>query len=97
MSTQDVPSGAGFDYQNDTWTVVDQMLGDSRVLIKHHTDSFNHFVEHLIPIITSGSNPITFETGFDGEEGEYTKIYEIYFENVRVSKPVIKLVVHSIE
>jgi len=47
-----------FVYEEDTWKVIKSYLKETG-LISHQLDSFNYFVEHLMPKITKQYNPIT--------------------------------------
>ena len=74
---------------NDIWYVLDNYFSDKRRLIKHHIDSFNNFLEHLIPQTLSENGPHIVYYNFNEKKSKYMSEIHISFQEPQISKPVI--------
>jgi DNA-directed RNA polymerase II subunit RPB2 len=78
-----------FDWDVDTWTVMDSCFEQDKFLTKHQIDSYNNFVDYIIPQIIERNNPITIATDYDKIKGTFKKTCTIEFEHIHLSKPLI--------
>ena len=77
-----------FDY-NNTWDVINELFSDKSRLVEHHLDSFNNFIEVLIPQTLKEFSPQKIYYDFDEKISKFKKEIHIYFEDTFISKPVI--------
>ena len=71
-----------FDY-NKTWNIIDSIFYDKSILVKHHIDSFNNFIDTLIPQTLREYSPVKIFYNFDENIHKYilnkeTTIQEIH-------------------
>ena len=60
--------------------------GKNNIFSKHHTDSYNHFIQNDLPKIIESRNPIQYKN--ESATGMFKKIkVEIDFRNITVEKP----------
>lgn len=82
-----------FDWENNTWEVVDTFFKQNDILINHHITSFNHFMEKDIQSIVREKEFSTVKIynkdKYDEEKEIYREIYEIEFGKIHISKPVL--------
>jgi|TARA_B110000483_G_C18205332_1_gene547318 DNA-directed RNA polymerase II subunit RPB2 len=82
-----------FDWENNTWDVIDTFFKQNNILINHHLTSFNHFMEKDIQSIVREKEFSTVKVynkdKYDEEKELYKEIYEIEFGKVHISKPVL--------
>ncbi len=82
-----------FDWENNTWEVIDTFFKQSNVLINHHLTSYNYFMEKEIQAIVREKEFSTVKIynkdKYDEEKELYREIYEIEFGKVHISKPVL--------
>ena len=74
-----------FNYNKNTFTVIDKMLENNYIVRKIQLDSFNDFVKTLIPIIITQYNPLTYK--FSDEHKKYELILEL--KNPRLIFPEV--------
>ena len=66
---------------------------NKEVLVKHHIDSFNHFIDNKIPEIIeeyNKNNKNIINAEFDPEIDDYRLKYYIKFGKIYISKPIIQ-------
>lgn len=78
-----------FDWNKQTWNVIESYFNDPKVLVKHQIDSYNDFVDNKIQRVITETNPIISYTNFNVEHGKYMTEYQVEFGDISVSKPVI--------
>lgn len=82
-----------FDWENKTWDVIDTFFKQDNILIDHHLNSFNYFMNYELQSIVREKdyNPIKiFNKDTWNEELQlYTETYQIEFGKVYISKPVL--------
>ena len=82
-----------FDWENNTWEVIDTFFKQDNILINHHLTSFNYFMEKDIQAIVREKEYSTVKVynkdKYDEEKELYKEIYEIEFGKVHISKPVL--------
>ncbi len=82
-------SSNNFNWEKDTWTVLDSYFSDKRKLVAHQIDTYNHFVENKLQEIINEFNPIVSYMDFNVELGKYMTEYHVIFGDIYISKPVI--------
>jgi len=82
-----------FDWENNTWDVIDTFFKQDSVLINHHLKSFNYFMEKDIQAIVREKEFSTVKIynkdKYDEEKELYREVYEIEFGKIYISKPVL--------
>ena len=82
-----------FDWENNTWEVIDTFFKQDSVLINHHLTSFNYFMEKDIQAIVREKEFSTVKVynkdKYDEEKELYKEVYEIEFGKIYISKPVL--------
>ena len=80
-----------FNLEKDTWEVIKAYFenGNNNILINHHIESFDNFIETKIPAIVKQFNPLSIYNLYDPEENTYQNEIRIEFGNVYFSKPMI--------
>jgi DNA-directed RNA polymerase II subunit RPB2 len=48
-----------FNYEKNTWKVIEAYFKDNNLLLKHQVSSYNYFMDNLLATITKQYNPIT--------------------------------------
>lgn len=79
-----------FDWNIDTWKTLDSYFGQKGVLLQHQTESYNDFVDYVIPQIIERNNPVIIASDYDEEIKDFKKKYIIEFLQTYVSKPLIQ-------
>ena len=75
-----------FNWEDNTWNVLDSYFVDKKILVSHHLESYNHFIKESLGEIIREHNPIiTYENYGEKNFNEY----HVNFNNVYISKPVI--------
>ena len=46
--TKESKKSDDFDWETNTWDVIDTFFKQDNILIEHHLSSFNHFMTHVI-------------------------------------------------
>ena len=77
-----------WNWDRDNWKVLDILFKDIS-LIRHQTESFNDFIDVLIPQIIERNNPIVINLDRDNKLDLFRKKYEIKFGKTFISKPII--------
>ena len=75
-----------YNWDDKTWNILDSYFSNKDVLIKHHTESYNHFINIELPNIVRENNPLII---YDSHGEKKLNEYHINFNNVYISKPVI--------
>jgi DNA-directed RNA polymerase beta subunit len=82
-----------FDWESNTWTVIDRFFKQDNILINHHINSFNYFMNHQLQEIIKEKefNPIKIydKNSWNETLQLYTRIYQIEFGKIYISKPVL--------
>jgi DNA-directed RNA polymerase II subunit RPB2 len=82
-----------FDWENKTWNVIDTFFKQDNILIDHHLNSFNYFMNIELPSIVKEKefNPIKIfnKDTWNDELQLYTETYQIEFGKIYISKPVL--------
>ena len=83
-----------FDWENNTWDVIDTFFKQDAILVNHHLTSFNYFMEKDIQAIVREKEYSTVKiynkNSYDTEKELFREIYEIEFGKVHISKPVLQ-------
>jgi DNA-directed RNA polymerase II subunit RPB2 len=79
------------DYNTDTWEVVKCFLktNNGKVLIKHHIESFNDFMDHKIQMIVNQFNSVSIYNKYNQDTNNYTYEIVIDFGEIYFSNPII--------
>lgn len=78
-----------FDWNKNTWDVIDTYFKDEHVLVKHQLESFNNFISDGIPDVIKEYNPIKIPANYDEESNRFLLEYVIEFKDIYIGKPVI--------
>lgn len=78
-----------YNWETDTWNVIDSYFRDQKVLVKHQIESYNDFVDNKIQKIINEFNPVRSFTDFNEDLGKYMTEYHIEFGDISISKPII--------
>lgn len=78
-----------FDWDIHTWATLDSYFGQGRVLTEHQTESFNNFVDFIIPQIIEKNNPVVIATDYDSRYKVFQRVVEVEFMQTYLSKPLI--------
>jgi len=73
-----------FDWENDTWVVIKQLLSKENYLIRHQLDSFNDFKDRLIAEIIQQYNPLKLNYE-QTESGQFQYSVEVRFGDIYLS------------
>ena len=88
-ATDDRPKERVFDWERDTWKVIEPYLRSDDHLIAHHLDSYEHFVHRNVPAIIAQYNPIRLHFKYDPILGEHTRRIEIRLTNAGFTPPSV--------
>lgn len=89
---------SGFNWGEDTWTIIDTYFKQPDVLVQHHLTSFNHFMSNHIGQIVKEKDfiiKIPQKQTIDQENQMITKYYQVEFGKVYVDKPVLNEAPHK--
>lgn len=81
-----------FDWENKTWNVIDTFFKQDNILIDHHLNSFNYFMNNDLQSIVREKdfNIKIFNKDTWNEDLQlYTETYVIEFGKIYISKPVL--------
>ncbi len=87
-----------FDWENATWDVVDTFFKQDNILIKHHIDSFDHFLSYQLENIIHEKEfqlRIHDKSSYNAEKDMYGKSYVVEFGRVSIAKPVLQDAPHK--
>ena len=77
-----------FDWENKTWNVIDTFFKQDNILIDHHLNSFNYFMNIELPSIVKEKefNPIKIfnKDTWNDESQLYTETYQIEFGKIYI-------------
>ncbi len=79
-----------FNWDVDTWTTLDSYFAQNKVLTQHQLESYNDFVDFVIPQIIERNNPVIIATDYDDSIKDFKKKYVIEFLQTYLSKPLIQ-------
>ena len=86
-------SNDDFDWDNNTWPIIDSFFKQDNILINHHITSFNYFMNTELQSIVKEKefNPIKIynKTTWNEDLQLYTETYQIEFGKIYISKPVL--------
>jgi DNA-directed RNA polymerase II subunit RPB2 len=86
-SSQDFPTVDSVAYDKICWSILDKLYLKPKTLVQHQLESYNYFIETLLPNIVKQYNPLTIYSGFDGKTAK--KKYVFNFGQVYYSRPEI--------
>ena len=93
MSQPTISENPNFDWENRTWDVIDTFFKQDNILIDHHLNSFNYFMNNELQAIVreKENNPIKIfnKDTWNDELQLYTETYQIEFGKIYISKPVL--------
>jgi len=93
MSIKHEPENDNFDWENKTWDVIDTFFKQDNILIEHHLNSFNYFMNYQLQAIVKEKefNPIKIfnKDSWNDDNQLYTETYQIEFGKIYISKPVL--------
>lgn len=78
-----------FNWEKQTWDVLESYFRDPKALVRHQIDSYNDFVDNKIQKIINEFNPVISYTDFNTDVGKYLTEYHVEFGDISLSKPVI--------
>ena len=82
-----------FDWETKTWNVIDTFFKQDNILIDHHLNSFNYFMNHELQAIIREKeyNPIKIfnKETWNEDLQMYLETYQIEFGKLYISKPVL--------
>ena len=91
--TKESKKSDDFNWETNTWDVIDTFFKQDNILIEHHLSSFNHFMTHDIQSIVREKdfNPIKIynKDSWNEERQQYLETYQIEFGKIYISKPVL--------
>ena len=70
---------AEYQWDRDTWTTIDQYFAQPRILAHNQLNSFNDFVENVIPSLIKNHNPIVVGSDWDPVTEKFRVRYEVEF------------------
>ena len=79
-----------FSWDIDTWKALDSYFSQNKILTQHQLESFNDFVDFVIPQIIERNNPVIIATDYDESIKDFRKKYVIEFLQTYLSKPLIQ-------
>ena len=91
MSSKEIDEN--FNWEDKTWDVIDTFFKKDRVLINHHLNSYNYFMDKELQGIIREKEfnkiRINNKESYDEEKQVFKEIYEVEFGKVYISKPVL--------
>jgi len=78
-----------YDWEKDTWDVIESYFRDKKVLVKHQIESYNDFVDNKIQKIIDEFNPVVSYSNFNQDLGKYMTEYHVEFGDISITKPMI--------
>ena len=81
---------SNFNVEEKVWDIIDTYFEQDNILVKHHINTYNHFITNLLPnIINDETYSVSIYKDWDKENQIYYKKYSVNFDKVFISKPVI--------
>ena len=72
-----------FDVEEKVWDFIDTYFDQDNILVKHHIDTYNHFITNLLPnIIHDETYNVSIYKDWDKDEQIYYKISRRVVYNV---------------
>jgi DNA-directed RNA polymerase II subunit RPB2 len=81
-----------FDWDNESWEVIEQYFKKDKVLVKHHLESYDNFIDIDVSNILQDYNQdprSIIYSNMDPERGVYNYEYHIKFGEIYMSKPIL--------
>ena len=75
-----------FNYEKNTFTVIDNMFQNNYIVNKIQQDSYNDFVSNLVPIIIEQYNPLIYK--YENDEGRKYEL-EWNIKSSRITYPKV--------
>ena len=75
-----------FNYEKNTFTVIDNMFQNNYIVNKIQQDSYNDFVSNLVPIIMEQYNPLIYK--YENDEGRKYEL-ELNIKSSRITYPKV--------
>ena len=82
-----------FDWENNTWNVVDTFFKQDNVFIQHHIHSFDHFLAYELENIVHEKEfqlKVHNKASYDESRDMYGETYVVEFGKVSIAKPVLQ-------
>ena len=76
-------------FDKDTWDVIRLYFQDKNVLVKHHIESFDDFMDKKISEIIRQFNPLSIYNNYNAERNVYENEIRIEFGDVYFTNPMI--------
>ena len=92
MSQVNNSENSNFDWENRTWDVIDTFFKQDNILIDHHLNSFNYFMNNELQAIVREKEfilKIFNKDTWNDEHQLYMETYQIEFGKIYISKPVL--------
>jgi DNA-directed RNA polymerase II subunit RPB2 len=91
MSNKEIDQN--FNWEDKTWDVIDTFFKQDKVLISHHLNSYNYFMDKELQAIIREKDfntiRINNKDSYDEEKQIFKEVYEIEFGKIYISKPVL--------
>ena len=78
-----------FNLEKDTWDIIRLYFKNKNVLINHHIESFDDFMDKKIGAIVKQFNPLSIYNNYDEERNTYLNEIRIEFGSIYYTSPVI--------
>ena len=78
-----------FNIEKDTWDIIKLYFENKKILVNHHIESFDDFMDKKLGAIVKQFNPLSIYNTYDPEQNTYLNEIRIEFEDVYYSNPVI--------
>ena len=76
-------SSSEFNWEENTWDVCDRYFFEQPTILAHNQlDSYNDFIENIVPTLIKKDSPIAVESEWDPDTGKFAVRYEVDFDNV---------------
>lgn len=75
-------------FEKLAWDILDKIYLKSKTLVQHQLESYNDFIENLLPKIIKQYNPLVIHGNFDGNRN-FKRTYVFNFGDVFYSRPEI--------
>lgn len=69
-----------FDWDRDTWKVTDKFFAQPKILAHNQLNSYNDFIDNMIPSLIKNHNPIVVGHDWDPIEEKFRIRYEVEFD-----------------
>lgn len=72
-------TSSGFVWQRDTWKVAEKFFEQPKILAHNQINSYNDFIDNIIPSLIKNHNPIVIGNDYDPETERFRNRYEVEF------------------